>query len=137
MFRENSIFLRTVERTSLKNTPPQQKKKTAKNRPFTTLTEIQIRLLFTRNGCLTLIRQDILNNLTSRVLLILEQSCLPIYQILETFSLFILSEQQTFKFRRVPKMRQKLFLTQCKGTCINGRDIVRCRDIAKPDILVL
>ena len=92
------------------------------NRPFTTWTEVQIRFLFTRKDSITLIWQDIVNNLTARVLLedflvvliVLQQSCLPMYQILEIFSLYILSEQQAFKFRWVPKMRQKLFLTQGK-----------------------
>ena len=51
------------------------------------------------------------------VLLVLEQSCLPMYQTLGTFSFYILSEHQPSKFRQVPKMSQKLFLTQGKFYC--------------------
>ena len=69
------------------------------------------------DSSVTLMWQDIVNNLTTRlvVLMALEQSCLPMYQILpETFSWHLLSQQQAIKFCWVPKMRQKLFLTQRK-----------------------
>ena len=102
MFREEYIIVQIVNRAFI-----------------STLSEIQIRLLFTRSECRYLnvtghCQQFIL---TTRpvVLMVLEQSCLPMYQILaETFSWHTLSQQQAIKFCWVPKMRQKLFLTQGK-----------------------
>ena len=66
------------------------------NRPFiSTLTEIQIRLLFTRSECRYLV-------------------CQCIKYCRKHSPDILLSKQQAIKFFWAPKMRQKLFLTQGK-----------------------
>ena len=104
-----------------KSTPPQQKRqwKLKKNNHLWLRLKFRFVRCLQQMSFLTLIWQDIVNNLAARLLLknfsvvlfVLEHSCLPMYQTLETFSLYILSEHQPFKFRKFPKMRQKLFLT--------------------------
>jgi len=74
------------------------------------------------------------NNLASRVLLktsslvvllVLDQSCLPMYQALETFSFYILSEHQS-QIPLSPKNAAKIIF--------NTREVLRSSDSAQPDI---
>ena len=117
MFREEYIIVQIV------------------NRPFiSTLSEIQIRLLFTRSECRYLnvaghCQQFIL---TTRpvVLMVLEQRCLSMYQILPenillTSTLSTIGDQVLLS----PKNASKVIF--------NAREVLRCTDTAKPDILVL
>ena len=106
------------------------------NRPFTTWTEVQIRFLFTRKDCLTLVWQDIVNTVNCtgsswRLLCSSYSSSAKLFaNVSHIGNILLLYTLWTagFQIPLSPKNASKVIF--------NAREVFRCRDIAKSDFHV-